>query len=94
MTAAEPLTEAPDVVLDHLGREVRVGDRIAYAVLAGRSASLSTAEVLAIQLSTPAYGSPTVKLKVQGTIRNWDGKLTTKQPGYLYASYRRFVKID
>lgn len=94
MTAREPLTEAPDFVLDHLGREVRVGDRIAYAVLAGRSASLSTAEVLAIQLSTPAYGDPVVKLKVQGTIRNWDGSMGLKQPGLLYASYRRFVRID
>lgn len=85
---------APDFVLDHLGREVRVGDRIAYAVLAGRSASMSTAEVLAIQLSEPTYGEPAVKLKVQGTIRRYDGTMTVKQPGYLYASYRRFVKID
>ncbi|AYN58511.1 hypothetical protein HOU70_gp30 [Arthrobacter phage Liebe] len=94
MTAREPLTEAPDFVLDHLGREVRVGDRIAYAVLAGRSASLSTATVLGIQLSNPAYGDPQVKLKVQGRIRRYDGEMVDKAPGLLYASYRRFVKLD
>ncbi|USL85065.1 hypothetical protein [Arthrobacter phage SWEP2] len=82
-----PVEEAPDHVLDHLGQEVRVGDRIVYAVALGRSAALDVGEVLAIQWQkTETYGRPPeLKLKVQGA--------GSSRPGHLYASYRRFVRI-
>jgi len=92
--------EIPEFVLDQRGDEVRVGDTIAYAVLLDRSASLSIGTVLGFQYNKAEYSTPYLKIKVQGyepwnsySDRSKDGK-TLKKPGYLRASFRRFVKIE
>lgn len=96
----EEVQEIPEFVLDQRGDEVRVGDTIAYAVLLDRSASLSIGTVLGFQYSKPSWGKPELKVKVQGyepwssySDRNGDGQ-TLKKPGFLHASFRRFVKIE
>lgn len=90
------VSAVPDVVLDHLGQEVRVGDRIAYACLLGRSATISVSEVLGFQWS-PGWGTPRLKIKVQGTeLHHYGGeetRLQQKAPGLIYADYRRFVRL-
>lgn len=92
--------EIPDFVLDQRGDEVRVGDTIAYAVLLSRSASLSIGTVLDFQYTKGENSSPYLRIKVQGyepwsswADRSGEGK-TLKKPGYLRASFRRFVKIE
>lgn len=92
--------EIPDFVLDQRGDEVRVGDTIAYSVLLGRSASLSIGTVLGFQHTKSEYSTPYLRIKVQGyepwssySDRSGEGK-TLKKPGYLRASFRRFVKIE
>lgn len=89
----------PEFVLDQRGDEVRVGDTIAYAVLLGRSASLSIGTVLGFQYTKTAW-EPELKLKVQGyapwssySDRSGEGK-TLKKPGFLHAEFRRFVRIE
>jgi hypothetical protein len=92
--------ELPEFVLDQQGDEVHIGDTIAYAVLLGRSASLSIGKVLDFQWSKSDNSARHLRIKVQGyePWSSWSdtkgGGLTLKKPGYLRASFRRFVKID
>lgn len=100
MTTAPPI---PDTVPDYLGNPVAIGDTIAYGTLRGRSADLSTGEVLDITWSLSDYSAPILKLKVRGTQRashyDYEAKrfvdagLENKQPGWILADRRHFVKI-
>lgn len=89
--------ELPEFVIDHLGREVRVGDQIAYATLLGRSADVSVSEVLGFQWSKS--DSPVLKIRVRGTHlsmgwRDMPSRITQKEPSSIHAGFRRFVKLE
>lgn len=63
---------------DMTGREIKVGDEIAYASLLGRSAALSRGEILEIIRADDDYrGKPTFKFKIQR--KENDGSIIMKQ---------------
>lgn len=84
--------EIPEYVLDHLGQEVRVGDRIVYGALDGRCGTVSVSEVLGFYISGGYV--PAVMIKVQGTQRGFKNAVVLKKPGSLIAKYRRFVLLE
>lgn len=84
----------PEYITDAVGNKVFPGDIIAYGVLLGRSATLSLGWVTEFTL-TKGY-NPSIKIKVLGTEEDWSSKnkgLKYKNPGYLEASYKRFVLL-
>jgi hypothetical protein len=87
-----------DSVPDLTGTDVKVGDRIAYAVTAGRSGCLRVGKVIEIvwghhKEPEKRWISPVpTKLRVEVEISSSYG--TPEKPVLIEAGFKRFVKID
>lgn len=88
----------PSVVEDMLGIKVVVGDRIAYAVTAGRSGDLVVGEVVGFQWSKAElnYSSPRhiLKIKIKEEKRSTGYSSHTGRPVLIHADMKRFVKME
>lgn len=86
-----------DFVLDLDDKEVRVGDRIAYAATDGRSAGLRTGEVTEIVWAhekEESYGyKRKVPTKVRVLVEKSSGYWAPEKPVLIEAGFKRFVKL-
>lgn len=93
------LPPIPEFVEDMLGKHVGIGDRIAYAVTAGRSGDLVVGEVVGFQwpknLDNLYYDKPELKIAVVEEARSTGGQWgDLTKPKLIHASFRRFVKLE
>lgn len=93
--------ENVDFVLDLDGNEVRVGDRLAYAGVDGRSSGLRIGTVLEIRAKHDKFDKwdklkqyPTsVPCKLRVDVEKSTGYGGVEKPTLIHVSFRRFVKI-
>lgn len=88
--------ENVDFVVDLDGNEVRVGDRVAYAAVDGRSGGLRIGKVLEIRaahVKHEKHWDSDVPCKLRVDVEKSTGYGGTEKPTLIHVSFRRFVKI-
>jgi hypothetical protein len=80
-------TQLPEFVTDHLGKEVRPGDHIVYAIRSGDTAAMNHGTVLNFQFSKATYYAPILKIKIQGPHKD-------QRPSLIEEQHKRFAKVE
>ena len=91
MTTTAEATEVPEFVVGKDGREIRVGDRIAYAVSVFRSAVLRVGTLEKIYHQEGGWNN-SLKLRIMpDEPAGYAGKI---RPSFIYAQGGDFVKLS
>lgn len=81
---AQPI---PEFVTDHLGKEVRPGDYVVYAVRAGNTGEMEQGTVVGFQYSKPQHFTTQIlKIKIQGPHAD-------RRPSLIEERHKRFAKV-
>jgi len=82
---AQPI---PEFVIDHLGKEVRPGDYVVYAVRSGNTGAMEHGTVVGFQFSKPKYWDTQIlKIKIQGPHAD-------RRPSLIEEQHKRFAKVE